>query len=665
MTSDFLKVISENILIVVVCALILVLVGMITGYAIGNTSLRKFVQKKLDDKEKEVIVQKQILNNVGLGVMVYTKAGIIYANKVIEQLPGFVKTNIPADIQSFLNCYDKDNQLKSNYLLGLQNGINTTRANYFAGNRIYEIKIIRKAAETSDLGNLEIVIVDDITQIKDDEKRQKDLAANVSHELKTPLTVLAASEMFFEQITPDNMPPYEQIKTWGDNITRNCKRMQDIVDDFLVLSMTSTTNKMGIFDIKEYTQKAISSLSDYHGIQNVTINLNTDGSPYPLLFGNGRLVMRIITNLLTNAVKYIEYDGKNSPNLIKVSIVMIDDRIAVQVEDNGRGIAQKDLDHLFERFYRVDNSGSRDVGGSGIGLAIAKEIADMHDGSIAVTSKVGAGSTFTFAMPVADTIFKNARDDAKAGLVSEKPFYRAAAKFLGAQIAEASRSLGYDDILPMIEDYEKTSDIEKMEKDKKLAALIKGMNDERYDDLMDELLYIDTFEEDLDDIGEEEVALAEDIPVPAPEAVPLTETVEQAVIEPEEPEPEEEVLPIPNVSDDVITRLIADDEAAQEIKRQKEEARKLLTQPILPRSTQYKSSEPVINDNPVTKQPADKVIHPIPVKKEYNTETKKPRGKREVLFGGLQAAPEEEHSEVRSSLKKMLDETDPLPGGKK
>ena len=99
MTSDFLKVISENLLIVIVCALILVLVGIITGYVIGNTSLRKFVQKKLDDKEREVIVQKQILNNVGLGVIVYAKSGIIYANKMIEQLPGFLRTDIPADIQ--------------------------------------------------------------------------------------------------------------------------------------------------------------------------------------------------------------------------------------------------------------------------------------------------------------------------------------------------------------------------------------------------------------------------------------------------------------------------------------------------------------------------------------------------------------------------------------
>ena len=87
--------------------------------------------------------------------------------------------------------------------------------------------------------------------------------------------------------------------------------------------------------------------------------------------------------------------------------------------------------------------------------------------------------------------------------MSEKPFYRAAALFLGSQISEASRSLGYDDMMAVVEEYEKTPDIEKVEKDKNLAKLISAINDTRYDDLMDELLFIDVEEEDLDDLLEE------------------------------------------------------------------------------------------------------------------------------------------------------------------
>ena len=654
MTSDLLPVLSENIFIVVVFGLILVLLGIITGYVIGNTSLRSKVEKDLNDLEDErrkSLVQRQILENVGLGVIVYDSSGALYANNTIEKLQGFIQGGIPRDIQSFLNCYDKDNQLKSNYLLGLQNGINTTRANYYVANRIYEIKIIRKNSDISD-GTLEIVIVEDITQIKDDEKRQKDLAANVSHELKTPLTVIKASEVFFENASPDNMPSYEDFQRWGERIVLNCNRMQDIVEDFLVLSMTSTTNKMGIFDIQECVNKAIANIADYKGRDRVNLTLSRSDEYPPLLFGNGRLVMRLIINLLTNAVKYIEFEGKTAPNTIKVSIMTIDDRIAVQVEDNGRGIAQKDLDHLFERFYRVDNSGSRDVGGSGIGLAIAKEIADMHDGSIAVTSKVGSGSMFTFVMPVASTIFDSTRDDGKAGLISDKPFYRAAALFLGSQICEAVRSMGYDDMVPVVEDYENTPPIEKKEKDRKLASLIGGINEERYADLIDELLYIDTEMEDLDDLAEEETVA----PVMEEQAEEIPEAQPASPDDLDEPE-----IAIPEASEEIANQ--ANEEL--ELLKQKEEARKLLTQPILPRSAQFKPAETSENDNTVTKNAEKRVIHPELPKKEYNTEAKKQTGKRESLFGNLQQRVEDEHQSVRSSLKKMLDENDTLTGGKK
>jgi len=659
MTSDLLPVLSENLFICIVFGLILILVGIITGYIIGNTSLRTKVEKAIEDYEKErrkTLVQRQIIENVGLGVIVYDQTnGVLYANAAIEKLPGFMQDGIPRDIEAFLNCYDKDNQLKSNYMLGLQNGVNTTRANYYVANRIYEIKIMRKNSDISE-GTLEIVIVEDITQIKDDEKRQKDLAANVSHELKTPLTVIKASEVFFDNAGPDNMPEYDDFRRWGDRIVLNCNRMQDIVEDFLVLSMTSTTNKMSIFDIEDCVNKAIANISDYKGRDRVQLTFDRGTEHPPLLFGNGRLVMRLIINLLTNAVKYIEFDGKTVPNTIKVSIVTIDDRIAVQVEDNGRGIAQKDLDHLFERFYRVDNSGSRDVGGSGIGLAIAKEIADMHDGSIAVASKLGSGSTFTFVMPVAATIFNNTRDDGKTGLVSDRPFFRAAARFMGAQICEAVRSMGYDDMEQAVEDYENTSDIDKAEKDKKLAALIGGFSEERYQDLIDELLFIDTEMDDLDDLAEEETVA----PLVEPEANEAAMDNAPVYTEPVFGEDEPEKF-IPEASEEIVNQ--ANEE--MEMMRQKEEARKLLTQPILPRSPQYKPSEHTENDNTVTKPAQVNVIHPETPKKEYNTEAKKPTGKRDSLFGNLQQRVEDEHQGVRSSLKKMLDENDTRKGGKK
>ncbi|SCW54320.1 Signal transduction histidine kinase [Ruminococcaceae bacterium YRB3002] len=662
MTSDFLPVLSENLLVVIIAGAILLLLGVCAGYYIGNVSLYKGVQRKLDRAAKEGLIHKQIINNVGLGVIVYGKEGVIYANKTIEQLPGFLRTQIPADIESFLTCYDKENQLKSNYILGIQNGINTTRANYYVDNKVYEIKILRKMTEEDE--QLEIVIIEDITQIKDNEKRQKDLAANVSHELKTPMTVLWTADSFFDVHSPEEMPDYDTFRNWGARLVQNCHRMQDIIDDFLILSETSMTNKMQIFDMRDCVRNAIAFVDNYPNRSKVEITYVNPHEKIPFLFGNQRLVSRIVSNLLTNAIKYIDYEGKKAPHIIKISVTVIDERVAVMVEDNGKGIAQKDIDHLFERFYRVDNSGSRDVGGSGIGLAIAKEIADMHDGVISVTSKVGAGSTFSFAMPVASMLFQTTRDDSKAGVISEKPFYRAAALFLGSQICEAVRSIGYDDMMKLVEDYEGTPEINRQEKNKKLAALINGISEDRYDDLIDELIFMDAEEEGLDDLTEDEIATAQEnlmtsavqpaAPAPAPAPVPVQVPVQESI---PEPQPEPVQMPVP---EEIPEPSEADSEIElEEKRRQREEARKLLTQPILPRSPQYKPAGQPENENPVTKVPQDKVIHPMPPKKEYNTDAP---SSNVGASPKQQPQPAEEDGSkgVRSSLKKMLDETGPL-----
>ena len=309
-------------------------------------------------------------------------------NETIFRLPDFLKGGLPKTLNNFLETFDNGNQLKSNYILSLENGINVVRVNYYVGRKIYEIKVIRKTGDQTDKyfsGEvLNLVIVDDITQIKDDERRQKDLAANVSHELKTPLTAINNSVFsILNACGRGGMPDRNNLLIWSQRIQENSTRMQDIVSDFLVLSQCSHTSRMQIFDIRDCVEQAYAAAADHPGSRGVVFTL-PDDTPMPLLYGNHKLIIRCIINLLTNAIKYINYDGKTARNQIHVSIIPIDDRIAVQVEDNGRGIPAKDIDHLFERFYRVDNSGSREVGGSGIGLAAAQRIAEKHHGKLII-----------------------------------------------------------------------------------------------------------------------------------------------------------------------------------------------------------------------------------------------------------------------------------------
>ena len=683
----------KNPVILVVLALILILLGVIAGYLIGNTTLRSSVTGNIDNLERDKMIQKAVLDTVGLGIAVYDSQGALFCNETIFRLPDFLKGGLPKTLNNFLETFDNGNQLKSNYILSLENGVNLIRVNYINNRRIYEIKIIRRPAQADSkfFGNeeLNIVIVDDITQIKDDERRQKDLAANVSHELKTPLTSIKSSVFSIKRSCQEgNGPTRDELITWSGRIEENTVRMQDIVNDFLVLSQCSHTSRMEIFDIRDAVSAAYSNVQDYPGAGNVIFTLPEEGS-YPLLYGNSKLIIRTIVNLLTNAIKYIGFEGKTVPNQIHISISVIDDRVAVQVDDNGRGIPAKDIDHLFERFYRVDNSGNREVGGSGIGLAIAKEIADMHDGVISVTSTFGQGATFIFSLPTGKTVFDAAYSDAKAGIISDKPLNRAAAYFLGLQECEAVRSLGYKDLESVVDEYELIPEPEVAARDKALAKLLSSFGNERFEKLKEELLYVEDFEEEMDGpvtglesesakettIEEVQISATEQQMPPMSEqlSIPLEKIIPQEPSVADEPAVQPEIQSAPEAVQAQNVQIHPMQAAQQEVSDQnyqvqqmtdaeaqaqeearllaKEEARKLLTQPVVQISAEQRKTVSQINRESREKR----VIHPIDAQKRYNN-------KSAVTGDGTDAAgdPRQDKGDVavKSSLKKILDETD-------
>jgi signal transduction histidine kinase len=680
-----MTVLGENWMLVVVGVLFALVLGCLIGYLIGNTSLRSKVTANMDGLERDMQIHKAVLDSVGIGMAVYDNKGAIFANETIFKLQDFLKGGLPNTIDDFLNEFDNGNLLKSNYILSCENGINVVRVNYFVGRKIYEIKVIRKTGEQNDKyfsGEvLNLVIVDDITQIKDDERRQKDLAANVSHELKTPLTSINNSVFsIINACGKGKMPERDNLLTWSQRIQDNSIRMQDIVSDFLVLSQCSHTSRMGIFDIRDCVEQAYAGMADYPGSRGVVFTL-PDDTPMPLLYGNHKLIIRCVINLLTNAVKYINYDGKTARNQIHVSLHMIDDRVAVQVEDNGRGIPAKDIDHLFERFYRVDNSGSREVGGSGIGLAIAKEIADMHDGVISVSSVFGNGATFTLSLPTAKSVFNGVIQDVMTGVISEKPLYRAAAYFMGLQECEAVKSLGYTDLAKLVEEYEAISETDVPARDKALTDLLRAFGKERFASLEDELLSTDDFDEtdgpvtglEDEDIAQTTPAAEAEKTVEEAQNVTVTEPVKAETAEKEEEPASEEVKEAdPEITDpsanneellkEQFERAMAERAAqkaeAERIEKEqqllaKAEARKLLTQPIVQISADQKPAQQTKKDV-IDK----KTIHPITNGKRYNRGRATPEAEDAAASAPEQTA-EKPGSETKSALKKLLDDSTP------
>ncbi|MCR4777190.1 MAG: hypothetical protein K5869_12530 [Saccharofermentans sp.] len=680
-TSDLFTVMGENWMLVLVGVLLVLVLGCLIGYLVGNTSLRGKVTANMDGLERDMQIHKAVLDSVGIGMAVYDNKGAIFANETIFKLQDFLKGGLPQTIDDFLNEFDNGNLLKSNYILSCENGINVVRVNYFVGRKIYEIKVIRKTGEQTGKyfsGEvLNLVIVDDITQIKDDERRQKDLAANVSHELKTPLTSINNSVFsIINACGKGKMPDRDNLLTWSQRIQDNSTRMQDIVNDFLVLSQCSHTSRMGIFDIRECVEQAYAGMADYPGSRGVVFTL-PDDTPMPLLYGNHKLIIRCIINLLTNAVKYINYDGKTARNQIHVSLHMIDDRVAVQVEDNGRGIPAKDIDHLFERFYRVDNSGSREVGGSGIGLAIAKEIAEMHDGVISVSSVFGNGATFTLSLPTAKSVFNGVTQDVVTGVISEKPLYRAAAYFMGLQECEAVKSLGYTDLDKLVEEYEAISETDVPARDKALTNLLRAFGKERFASLEDELLSTDDFDDvdgpvtglDAEDIAQTspEAETAEKVAEAAQPAEAVTVESTDGTVEEDKAKNEPEAKADPTAEDEELLReqferavaqRAAEKAEAERIEKEqqlqaKAEARKLLTQPVVQISADQKPAQQTKKD--VIDR---KTIHPITTGKRYNRGRATPE-REDAAASKPEQTAEKTGGETKSSLKKLLDDSTP------
>ena len=668
---EFLKYYSW--LVVVLCCVFLA-IGITIGYFVGNRSLQKTYNDALDQQRHMDSIQKSIAENVGLGIIVYGKEGIVYNNAAVMNFPGFLKNkeHIPGDLNRFLETYDnKENHLKSDYMISVENydpkkeDEELIRTNYKVDKKIYEIKILkRQVAYVSaiDEGEVkseefDIVIVEDITQIKDDERRQKDLAAKVSHELNTPITVIRASEVFVKKLNSDNKPSYEEVARWGNRILNSAIRMQDIVQDFIVLSMSNHTKQMKFFNIYPVVDKAISNIVDYPGSEKVTI-IPPQQDAYPLLFGNDSLIVRIITNLLTNAVKYIDFDGKTEDHQIEINIVTTADKVGIQVNDNGRGIPQKDIDHLFERFYRVDNSGSRDVGGSGLGLAIAKEIAELHDGSINVASKEKEGSTFILFLPTAQSCFERIYEDAKVGAISETPFYRAVTDFFVREEIEAVRSRGYSDVVELIDSNNITEAVDKVSDGDKIKV-IAALGDERFGKILGELTYVDEFFDEEDDDEEEEV-------VDAIVREPRIEDIPVSVMD-DEPDPEE-MQEAYAYADEVLEVFEQEqDQHEKELERQKKkEVQEFLMQPVVQQSakqakisdnTDKKVEQNVNNSDFVRLEDKERaVIHPNGEKKMYNKTGVK-------LFEGKKKSSEHVKTEkgddtepIRSAVRQVLDE---------
>ncbi|MDD5614377.1 MAG: ATP-binding protein, partial [Candidatus Omnitrophica bacterium] len=241
------------------------------------------------------------------------------------------------------------------------------------------------------LSELDDVVITfyDITDIKKLENIKKDFVVNVSHELKTPLTAVKG---YLETIYDEAA---DETRGYLDIVLRHTDRLINIVNDLLLLSKLEDAEKIKAenINITEILDNVLSIFKARIKEKGLRLNVKISGSLGTVKADYFKLEQLLI-NLIDNAVKYTERGG------ITVEVEPNNGSIAIKIKDTGIGIPKECLDRIFERFFVVDKSHSKESSGTGLGLAIAKHIVSLHKGSIRVESSLSEGSVFTVFLPV-------------------------------------------------------------------------------------------------------------------------------------------------------------------------------------------------------------------------------------------------------------------------
>ena len=236
-----------------------------------------------------------------------------------------------------------------------------------------------------------LAVIDDVSERHRLEAIRRDFVANVSHELKTPIGAL---EVLAETLVAEADPAV--IRPLAERMVKEAERLGHIVDGLLDLSLIEIQESPvhDTIPVRLLVEEALERGRPLADTASIELR-GRDGAPGAIVACERRQVVSAIANLLDNAVKYSE-----AGTAVDIATDVVDGRLIIAVRDQGIGIPGRDLERIFERFYRVDPARSRATGGTGLGLAIVRHVAQAHGGEVTVESVEGQGSTFRLALPL-------------------------------------------------------------------------------------------------------------------------------------------------------------------------------------------------------------------------------------------------------------------------
>ena len=275
----------------------------------------------------------------------------------------------------------------------LSNGIEALDAELETGLRKKVVFFSARATNVGD-GNV-LLILEDRTEAKRLDDTRRDFIANISHELKTPI---GAISLLAETIADAKDDP-AAVEKFSKSLSRESKRLTSLIKDVIQLSRFQSTELIGKADLVDLSTVVTEAVDrNSFKAEQRSIKINFEAPEGIEVYGDAEMLTVAIKNLIENAISY-----SDEGSIVGVGIRQSHGIAAVSVSDTGVGLSTEDQKRVFERFYRVDPSRSRNTGGTGLGLSIVKHVAITHQGEVRVFSKPGVGSTFTLRLPLADT----------------------------------------------------------------------------------------------------------------------------------------------------------------------------------------------------------------------------------------------------------------------
>ena len=238
-----------------------------------------------------------------------------------------------------------------------------------------------------------VLVLEDRTKDLRLDKTRRDFIENISHELKTPIGAIALLSEAITQAGDDRVT----IEKFAGNLHKEARRLSHLVQDIIELSRLQSEEVLAeaeLVDLSSVVSEAVDRNEQLALKRN--IRLLTEDGEGPEVFGNKELLTAAVKNLIENAISYSEPGSQ-----VGIGCAVKGPLAEIVVTDSGAGISAENQERVFERFYRIDPSRSRETGGTGLGLSIVKHVAKIHRGDVKLFSQLGVGSTFTIRIPLA------------------------------------------------------------------------------------------------------------------------------------------------------------------------------------------------------------------------------------------------------------------------